>query len=54
MAQYEWIIIEVLVVALLVWELVRTRRAISKARAEEALTSAAARETAASPGPKEL
>ncbi len=34
MAQYEWIIIEVLVVALLVWELVRTRRAIAKAKRE--------------------
>ncbi len=51
MAQYEWIIIEVLVVALLVWELVRTRRAIRRARAEQALTSAAAPETEASPGP---
>jgi hypothetical protein len=53
MPQYEWIIIEVLVVALLVWELVRTRRAIGKARAEQELTSAAAPETAASPAPTE-
>ena len=40
MAQYEWIIIEVLVVALLVWELLRTRRAIRDARAEEAARAA--------------
>lgn len=40
MAQYEWIIIEVLVVALLVWELLRTRRAIRNARAEETAKSA--------------
>ncbi len=39
MAQYEWIIIEVLVVALLVRELVRTRRAIRKARLEDAAKS---------------
>lgn len=53
MAQYEWIIIEVVVVALLVWELMRTRRDIRKARLERDATSAAERGTAASPAPTE-
>ncbi len=32
--QWEWIILLLLVLCLLVWELVRTRRAIAKARAD--------------------
>lgn len=35
MGQYEWIILEVLFVGLLVWELLRTRRAIRKAKQDE-------------------
>ena len=35
MGSYEWIILEVLFLGLLVWELVRTRRAIRRAKAEE-------------------
>lgn len=33
MARWEWLIIEGLVLALLVWELLRTRRAIRRDRA---------------------
>lgn len=35
MGRWEWIILEVGFLGLLVWELVRTRRAIGKARTEK-------------------
>lgn len=38
LGQWEWIILLVLVLALLVWELARTRRAIARARTKEAPT----------------
>jgi hypothetical protein len=53
MGRYEWIILEVLFLGLLVWELVRTRRAIRRAKKDATrVTSSAASGTAASPAPR--
>jgi hypothetical protein len=53
MGRYEWIILEVLFLGLLVWELVRTRRAIRRAKKDATrVTSSAAFGTAASPAPR--
>ncbi len=49
MGSYEWIILEVGFLGLLVWELVRTRRAISKARTDAAAAPVAPHPTP-SPG----
>ena len=39
MGRWEWIILEVLFLGMLVWELLSVRRSIKRARAEEAAKS---------------